>query len=198
MEEAKDADNRRDDRGQTTNFVFARAKTLVKNVVWPGRQMRLLLKNLLFTLVVPGTVAVYIPLLIAGDLLPASGLVFLLALALLVTGSSIYAWCEWDFAAFGRGTPALIDAPKRLVVRGLYHYVRNPMYVGVLTVILGWTVMFGGTTLLTYAFCVGVVFHLFVVLYEERRLGRQFGAEYHDYCARVGRWLPRIRWRQAS
>ncbi len=89
------------------------------------------------------------------------------------------------------------DAPKKLVVRGLYRYTRNPMYVGVLTVLLGWAAMFRGTTLLLYAFCVGICFHLFVVLYEERRLGQQFGAEYHDYCEKVGRWLPRFRRRHA-
>jgi hypothetical protein len=79
----------------------------------------LLLKNLLFTLVVPGTISVYVPLLLARNRPSASGLVFLLALALLVVGSAIYLWCVWDFAAFGRGTPAPIDAPKKLVVRGL-------------------------------------------------------------------------------
>ena len=160
--------------------------------------MRLLLKNVLFTLVVPGTVAVYVPLLIAGDRAPVSGLLFFLALTLLGAGSAIYAWCVWDFAAFGRGTPAPIDAPIRLVVRGLYRYVRNPMYVGVLTAILGWAAMFGATTLLTYAFCVWIFVHLFVVFYEERRLRRQFGAEYHHYCARVGRWLPRFRRQHAG
>jgi len=159
--------------------------------------MMLLLKNLLFTLVVPGTIGVCVPLLLAGGRPPASGLVFLLALVLLGAGGVTYAWCLWDFAAFGRGTPAPIDAPKRLVVRGLYRYTRNPMYVGVLAVLLGWAVLFQGRALLIYAFCVGICFHLFVVLYEERRLGQQFGAEYHDYCEKVGRWLPRFRWRQA-
>lgn len=159
--------------------------------------MMLLLKNLLFTLVVPGTIGVYVPLLLARGRPPASGLVFLLALALLAIGGVIYAWCVWDFAVFGRGTPAPIDAPKKLVVRGLYRYTRNPIYGGVLAVLLGWAAMFRGTTLLIYAFCVGICFHLFVVLYEERRLEQQFGAEYHDYCEKVGRWLPRFRRRQA-
>ncbi len=157
--------------------------------------MMLLLKSFLFTLVVPGTVGVYIPLLLSRNLSPTSDPGFVLALALLVTGGAIYAWCVWDFATFGRGTPAPIDAPKKLVVRGLYRYTRNPMYVGVLTVLLGWAVMFRGTTLLVYALSIGVCFHLFVVHYEERRLGREFGAEYHDYCANVGRWLPRFRQR---
>lgn len=160
--------------------------------------MRLLLKNVLFTLVVPATVAVYVPLLFAGDLPPASGLRFLIAVALVAAGTAIYLWCVWDFAIFGRGTPAPIDAPRRLVVRGLYRYVRNPMYVGVLTVISGWVVMFEATALLIYALCVWTFAHLFVVLYEERHLGQLFGAEYEDYRARVGRWLPRFRSRQAG
>ncbi|MGH7832606.1 MAG: methyltransferase family protein [Candidatus Binatia bacterium] len=155
--------------------------------------MMLLLKNLLFTLLVPGTIGAYVPLLLARDRPPASGLMFLLALVLLLIGGAIYLWCVWDFAASGRGTPAPIDPPTKLVDRGLYRYTRNPMYVGVITVLLGWAVLFRGTALLIYTFCVAIGFHLFVVLYEEPRLARQFGAEYHDYRARVGRWLPRFR-----
>ena len=160
--------------------------------------MTLFLKNLLFTLAVPGTIGVYVPLVLARGRPPASGLVFLLALALLATGGVIYAWCVWDFAVFGRGTPAPIDAPKKLVVRGLYRYTRNPIYVGVLTMLLGWAVMFRGTALLVYAFCVAICFHLFVVRYEERHLQKEFGGEYDDYRSRVSRWLPRLRRRPAA
>jgi len=151
----------------------------------------LLLKNLLFTLVVPGTIAVYVPLRLAGDRPAASGVTFWLALALLGLGGAVYAWCVWDFAVFGRGTPAPIDAPQRLVVRGLYRYTRNPIYVGALTVLAGWTVMFRATILPVYTVCVGLCFHAFVVFYEEPHLRRMFGAEYRNYCAKVGRWLPR-------
>jgi len=160
--------------------------------------MMLFLKNLLFTLVVPGTIGVYVPLVFARGRSPASGLVFLLALALLATGGVIYAWCVWDFAVFGRGTPAPIDAPKKLVIRGLYRYTRNPIYVGVLTVLLGWAVMFRGMALLIYACCVTICFHLFVVLYEERHLHKEFGGEYDNYRNRVSRWLPRLRRRPAA
>lgn len=153
--------------------------------------MVLLLKNLLFTLVVPGTVAVYVPLLIAGDRSPASGAGLGVALAVLAAGGAIYAWCVWDFATFGLGTPAPIDAPVKLVVRGLYRYTRNPMYVGVLTVILGWAFLFQAAALVIYALVVGTCFHVFIVFYEERNLGRVFGTEYTDYRARVHRWLPR-------
>jgi protein-S-isoprenylcysteine O-methyltransferase Ste14 len=159
--------------------------------------MMLLLKNLLFTLALPATIGVYVPLLLARGRPARAGVMFLFALALLASGGVIYAWCVWDFAVFGRGTPAPIDPPKKLVVRGLYRYTRNPIYLGVLTVLFGWAVMFRGMALLIYTFCVGICFHLFVVLYEERRLGQQFGAEYHDYCQKVSRWLPRFRGRQA-
>lgn len=153
----------------------------------------LFLKNLLFTLIVPGTGGVYVPLLLAQGLLPASGMMFLFALALFLMGGAIYAWCVWNFAAFGRGTPAPLDPPKKLVVRGLYRYTRNPIYLGALTVLLGWNVMFGGTGLLIYTLCVAIGFHLFVVLYEEPHLAQQFGVEYSLYCEKVGRWLPRFR-----
>ena len=152
--------------------------------------MALFLKNLLFTVLVPGTVAVYVPLLIAQDRSPASGLALVIALAVLVLGAAIYAWCVWDFATFGRGTPAPIDAPKKLVVRGLYRFTRNPMYVGVLTVILGWAALFQAANLLFYALVVGTCFHLFIVFYEERHLVQEFGSQYEDYRSRVPRWLP--------
>lgn len=154
--------------------------------------MTLFLKNLIFTLIAPATVAVYVPVWIARDRSSASGLLFLPGLVLLAAGGAMYLWCVWDFATFGRGTPAPIDAPKRLVVRGLYRHVRNPMYVGVLTMILGWTLIFHAPTLLIYALCVWTVTHLFVVLYEERHLRELFGSEYEDYCRTVNRWLPRL------
>jgi len=160
--------------------------------------MMLFLKNLLFTLVVPGTVAVYVPLVIVQHRPPTSGPLFALALAMLALGDAIYAWCVWDFATFGRGTPAPIDAPKKLVVRGLYRYTRNPMYVGVLTVILGWAVLFQAAAVVLYVLLVGTCFHLFIVLYEERHLQKEFGGEYEDYRSRVRRWLPRLRPRLAA
>jgi protein-S-isoprenylcysteine O-methyltransferase Ste14 len=151
----------------------------------------ILLKNLIFTLVVPGTVGVYVPLLIAREQAPVSGSRFAIALALLVAGGVLYAWCAWNFAVVGRGTPAPIDAPKKLVRHGPYRYVRNPMYLAVLAVILGWAVLFESTVVLGYALGVGLCCHLFVVLYEEPHLRRVFGAEYENYCLRVGRWLPK-------
>jgi protein-S-isoprenylcysteine O-methyltransferase Ste14 len=155
--------------------------------------MALLLKNLLFTFLVPGTVAGLLPWTIAGDATPTTGATLPLAILFFALGLAIYAWCVWDFASFGRGTPAPIDAPKRLVVRGLYRYTRNPMYVGVLTVLLGWTVLFLLPRLALYTAFIGLMFHSFVMLYEEPVLEREFGEEYRAYKGRVGRWLPRGR-----
>ena len=160
--------------------------------------MTLFLKNLLFTLVVPGTVGVYLPLFLERGHAPTVDPGFAVALALFAAGAAIYAWTVSDFATSGRGTPAPIDAPKTLVVRGLYRYTRNPMYVGVLTVIGGWLVVYRSPTLLVYAICVAVFFHLLVVLYEEPALARQFGAAYTAYLRSVPRWLPRRRRRPAD
>lgn len=151
----------------------------------------LLIKNLLFTVIVPGTVAVYLPLEMTQDRTLSSGTATLLSLLLFVSGGAIYAWCVWDFASFGRGTPLPLDAPRKLVIRGLYAYSRNPMYVGVLTVILGWAVLFRSWSLVGYALLVATCFQLFIVLYEEPHLRSAFGSPYDEYRSRVGRWLPR-------
>ena len=156
--------------------------------------MSLFLKNLLFTVVVPGTVAFYIPLLIAGGRRPAASAEWgwreWAAMAPLLFGGAVYLRCVRDFATVGRGTPAPVDAPKRLVVAGLYRYVRNPMYVGVLSVVGGWAMFFRSWRILLYAAGLALAFHLFVVFYEEPRLARQYGASYEWYRRAVRRWAP--------
>ncbi len=155
--------------------------------------MRLLLKNLLFTVLVPGTVAVFLPYRIVvrdGEALHVAPVRVLFAGPLIILGAATYLWCLWDFAVAGRGTPAPIDPPKHLVVRGLYRYVRNPMYVGVLLMIAAWAALFGSRAVLGYGAVVAVIFHLFVVLVEEPMLRRRFGEAYDAYCERVRRWMP--------
>lgn len=156
--------------------------------------MLLFAKNLIFTIFVPGTVAFYFSYTIGRRALavPSFGLGRILPAApLLLTGSAIYLWSLWDFATAGRGTPAPIDPPKELVVRGLYRNVRNPMYLGVLLVIAGWLALFRVSALLEYAAAVGLFFHGFVVLVEEPSLRRRFGAAYEAYCQKVRRWWPK-------
>ena len=158
--------------------------------------MVLFLKILVFTVLVPGTVAGYIPWsIVRGVPLVVTPWVIPAGLCSIV-GVAIYLWCAYDFGVAGRGTPAPIDAPKRLVVRGLYQYVRNPMYVGVMLVLAGWTMLYRIEGLVNYTVGAFVVFNLLVFFYEEPNLQKLFGAEYADYRSRVGRWLPRIRRRR--
>lgn len=155
------------------------------------------LRTLLFTILVPGTVTVVIPALLLGANLAMSDIELAAArwigLAPLGAGIAIYVWCALDFTVAGRGTPGPWDAPKELVVRGLYRWTRNPMYIGVLLVLLGEAILFQATTLIVYAGLIGLAFYLFVVVYEEPALRSQFGDSYTRYCEAVPRWLPRLR-----
>src|SRR3954471_2442738 len=102
------------------------------------------------------------------------------------------------FALEGLGTPAPIAPTQNLVVTGLYRYVRNPIYVALVAVILGQAVLFGDQRLLGYGVLVWLAFHAFVVGYEEPELVRSFGTEYEDFRANVPRWIPRLTpWRAA-
>lgn len=96
------------------------------------------------------------------------------------------------FALQGLGTPAPVFPTSHLVVTGLYRYVRNPMYVAVTSAILGQALIFGNVTLLEYGGMVWLLFHLFVLIYEEPTLKRSFGPEYKSFCVAVPRWIPRI------
>jgi protein-S-isoprenylcysteine O-methyltransferase Ste14 len=155
------------------------------------------LKTVIFTLFVPGTVAIWIPYGIlssagAGGTISTGGFRYF-GLAVITIGALIYLWCAWDFTFAGKGTPAPIDPPRELVVRGLYRYVRNPMYLGVLSVVIGQAVWFEALRLFAYAGLVFVVFSSFVLIYEEPALKRKFGNAYKQYCDRVPRWIPRFR-----
>jgi protein-S-isoprenylcysteine O-methyltransferase Ste14 len=100
------------------------------------------------------------------------------------------------FAVQGVGTPAPVFPTRHLVVTGLYRYVRNPMYLAVVSAILGQGLILGNVTLLEYGGLVWLVFHLFVLVYEEPTLRASFGSEYEVFCAEVPRWIPRFtQWR---
>jgi protein-S-isoprenylcysteine O-methyltransferase Ste14 len=96
------------------------------------------------------------------------------------------------FALQGIGTPAPVFPTRHLVVSGLYRYVRNPMYVAVVSAILGQGLLLGNLKLLEYGGLVFLLFHLFVMVYEEPTMRATFGAEYESFCARVPRWIPRF------
>jgi protein-S-isoprenylcysteine O-methyltransferase Ste14 len=102
------------------------------------------------------------------------------------------------FAWQGRGTPAPVAPPEKLVVTGLYRYVRNPMYVAILAVIFGQALLFGEWRLIVYGALLWLAFHFFVVAYEEPRLEKTFGVQYRAFRTHVPRWIPRLApWRDA-
>jgi protein-S-isoprenylcysteine O-methyltransferase Ste14 len=98
-------------------------------------------------------------------------------------------WCVRDFHVAGRGTLAPWSPPRNLVVVGLYRYSRNPMYVSVVLILLGWAACFWSRQLVVYALIVAVLFHLRVVFGEEPWLARTHGAQWEAYRSRVPRWL---------
>ena len=149
------------------------------------------LRALFAFLALPGMVAGVIPVLIAlaarnGHAGSAAGF------GLVGLGLFLLLWCVRDFYVSGKGTLAPWHPPQHLVVVGLYRRVRNPMYVAVLTIVLGWSVVFGSAWLVLYLVALAVGFHLRVVLHEEPWLRRQFTAEWGAYSASVSRWLPRL------
>ena len=152
------------------------------------------LGSILFFILAPGMVAGFIPLaLLRTGPQVQTGFLAYAAFPLWVLGTTVLIWCFWDFLVKGKGTPAPINPPKELVVSGLYKYVRNPMYVGILLVILGHFLWFGFWNLLIYAAVVFAAFSAFVIFYEEPTLKRNFGAAYEDYLKRVPRWIPKFR-----
>jgi protein-S-isoprenylcysteine O-methyltransferase Ste14 len=98
--------------------------------------------------------------------------------------------CVWEFARSGRGTLAPLDPPTHLVVRGLYRYVRNPMYLSVTTIVCGELLLTRSLALFTYWVIWFACVNLFVIGYEEPTLRRQFGASYERYTEAVARWIP--------
>lgn len=171
------------------------------NPAGPVRRVFAVLGSLVFLLLAPGIIVGLVPwwisrwhahapfpgftaLRIAGALLIAAGLPVLLE-------------SFGRFALQGVGTPAPVFPTRHLIVKGFYRYVRNPMYVAVVSMILGQGLVLGDVRILALAVCGWLVTHIFVVTYEEPTLRKTFEAEYETYCAHVSRWLPRfIPWRQ--
>jgi len=151
--------------------------------------------TLVFTIVVPGTWTVVIPyLVLASDFRIATvqiGPFRFLGVVPILLGVLTYLWCAWDFTFAGRGTPAPVAPPKELVVKGLYRYVRNPIYVGIVLILLGESVLFESVELLLYAGLTFLLFHTWVLIYEEPTLSNKFSDSYAHYCDTVPRWIPK-------
>jgi protein-S-isoprenylcysteine O-methyltransferase Ste14 len=126
-----------------------------------------------------------------GPVVMPSLSLWLIGLLPFLIGIVLYFWCALSFTFKGRGTPAPIDAPVFLVRSGPYQWVRNPMYLGDFSVLLGEAILFHSLWLFGYALVMGLMMLLFVVFYEEPRLARRFGQSHEAYLRTVPRWLPR-------
>ena len=151
----------------------------------------LAVRNVLFTIVVPGLGGAWMPWWLLTRHGPAVGPVAWEAVPVVGAGLALYCWCVWTFATVGRGTPGPWDAPSRFVAAGPYRWVRNPIYVAALLVVLGQAWLFGSLAVLAYAVAMAVTFHIYVISYEERTLRHRFGRAYQEYRRAVPRWLVR-------
>jgi protein-S-isoprenylcysteine O-methyltransferase Ste14 len=152
--------------------------------------------SLIFFVIAPGTLAGFLPwTLTRWQMKPGFFHLYqirLAGIALILLGLIPLVASFVRFVFEGLGTPAPIAPPQRLVVGGFYRYVRNPMYVGVVSVIVGQALLLGDVRLLWYGAILWLGFHLFVLVYEEPTLRQMFGESYIIFCANVPRWIPRL------
>lgn len=154
----------------------------------------LFLRGLFFAVLNPGIVAGLIPVLITkvytGDLFSTPlNLNHIIGSTLFLIGFIILSICIVDFAVIGRGTLSPADPTKKLVHKGLYQYSRNPMYVGVIVILLGEIIFTQSILLLIYALAIFTIFNIFIIFFEEPRLKKDFQEAYIHYCEKVRRWL---------
>jgi protein-S-isoprenylcysteine O-methyltransferase Ste14 len=152
------------------------------------------LKTILFMLLIPVPLIGALPIwLVRTDpALFSFGLFRWLAVPLWAAGAAVVVWCAWAFTVRGRGTPSPTNPPRELVASGLYRFVRNPIYLSVVVVFLGYLLWHPSRALLLCPLIVAVSSHLFVIFYEEPHLRKTFGAAYTAYCQSVPRWLPKF------
>ncbi len=153
--------------------------------------MKPFLGTLVFTIFIPGSFVIVLPIFIglASRSQPFAGYSPAGPL-LILAGVVIYIWAATAFVQDGKGTPSPTAPPLEFVAIGPYRYVRNPIYVGELIVIIGIAAIFGSALVLFYASGLFAILYLFIVGYEEPDLRRRFGSAYEDYVREVGRWLP--------
>ena len=156
-------------------------------------QVRLVLKAIFFMLLFPGTVTSLVPYLIIRsrgvDELPGLNVLTIFSLITGVIGITMLLYRIWEFAFYGKGTLSTIDPPKVLVVRGLYKHTRNPMYLAVVCILVSEAIFFRSRDILLYAVIIFLIFHLFVIFYEEPHLRKIFGERYEKYFSLIPRWV---------
>ena len=161
------------------------------------RRVLAMLGSMVFFFAAPGTVVALVPWWMSRwriqATFPASSVLRFVGAILVITGILVLTDSFAQFALQGLGTPAPVSPPRRLVATGLYRYVRNPMYLAVVSAIVEQALFFGSLGLLAYVALLAIIVHLFVVGYEEPKLRATFEDEYEAFCANVPRWRPRLR-----
>jgi protein-S-isoprenylcysteine O-methyltransferase Ste14 len=162
----------------------------------------ILMRTLVYASLFIGLLLIYVP----ARLLSWSGMVRpealdlpqVIGMLIGTLGAFLAFWCISTFATLGKGTPAPFDPPRRLVTRGPYRFVRNPMYIGAGLALAGASLFYESLFLLSYAVIFLLISHLFVIRYEEPTLLRTFGSEYEQYCREAKRWWPRFRFHKGE
>ena len=154
----------------------------------------LITRNLAMIVLFPGTVVVFIPYQLLGPFSISEPIswsaIQYVSVLLVAIGAFVLLRSIWSFAHVGKGSLAPFDETQRLIIVGLYRYVRNPMYIGVILALLAESLFFWSSVLLIYAGFCFVVANIFVIGYEENRLRYKYGHEYRQYCEHVRRWIP--------
>ncbi|MGH3358882.1 MAG: methyltransferase family protein [Nocardioidaceae bacterium] len=143
-------------------------------------------------LAAPGVVGGLVPWLMTDWRSPGFGAVQVIGAMLVAPGVVVVVIAFAQFVAEGHGTPIPVAPTETLVVGGLYHWVRNPMYVSVLLVIGGQALLFEDPAVLLWCVVVFAIVWLFVVAYEQPTLRRRYGLSYAAYCENVPGWYPRL------
>jgi len=174
-----------------------------ENLQAPRKGLGMFLRHVLAILVLPATVTVVVPCLIVSSGSSVSRLsplaspldiaAKLVAAVAMAGGIALVCVTVWQFATLGRGTLAPWDPPRRLVLTGVYRYVRNPMISGVLLVLVGEAVGLFSPEVLAWAAAFFALNATLIPLVEEPGLERRFGDEYVEYRRHVPRWIPRAR-----
>jgi protein-S-isoprenylcysteine O-methyltransferase Ste14 len=159
--------------------------------MFPQSEIMMFTRALLAFFILPGIAAGIVPPVIAY-VDPWRVAVWVPGLAVMVAGASVLLWCVRDFYVSGKGTLAPWDPPRKIVTVGLYRFVRNPMYIGVLLLVLGWSLYLSSVVLSAYMLALAIGFHVRVVRFEEPWMAAKFGEEWETYRASVSRWLPRL------
>lgn len=154
----------------------------------------LFFRNLFFTIIQPGIVVGVIPFWILNDkvnsfLVQQINFYHYMGVIFFVIGLVVMLICIINFAIQGRGTLSPADPPKKLVVSGLYKFSRNPMYVGVIMILIGESIFLQSNILWIYTFGIFIAFNVFIIFFEEPRLLKKFGVKYADYSKKVRRWV---------